>query len=219
MAKLIKWVALIVAGVMALAGIAVGILLAVIDEAMIKQQLATAVKDNTGGELAIDGKLGISVFPQLGVSVAQLRFTPPDEQAPLAAIGSLRLGVDFLPLLHGEISVGEIALSGLSLNLVKHKDGTGNWEKISKAGAEPAAAPAETPTDTGGDKEPMTLAISRLTVTDTQVSYRDQTTGASYELADFHLDSRDINLQGGSFPADQHPATAGRGRPDRPAQR
>lgn len=202
MGKWFKWLALAVLGVVALVGIAVGILLAVIDEGTIKQQLASVVKENTGGELTIDGGLGVSIFPQLGLSVERLQFTPPDEKSPLAAIGTLRLGVDFLPLLRGQINVGDITLSGLSLNLIKHKDGTGNWEKIKKTGAAPAETPAEAPTGPEGDAEPMTLAISTLSIADTQVSYLDQGTGASYQLADFHLDSRDINLQGGSFPAD-----------------
>ena len=202
MGKWFKWLALAVLGVVALVGIAVGILLAVIDEGTIKQQLASVVKENTGGELTIDGGLGVSIFPQLGLSVERLQFTPPDEKSPLAAIGTLRLGVDFLPLLRGQINVGDITLSGLSLNLIKHKDGTGNWEKIKKTGAAPSGTPAEAPTGPGGDAEPMTLAISTLSIADTQVSYLDQGTGASYQLADFHLDSRDINLQGGSFPAD-----------------
>ena len=43
MGKWFKWLALAVLGVVALVGIAVGILLAVIDEGTIKQQLASVV--------------------------------------------------------------------------------------------------------------------------------------------------------------------------------
>ncbi len=204
MGKLLKWLAFIVLGLLLMVAIGAGILLAIFDEDRIKQELNEAVQEATGGELSIDGALGLSLFPQLGVTVEQLQFTPKDQAEALASIGSLELGVDLMPLFSGQINVGEITLDGLRLNLVRDANGVGNWENIAPEKT-PGTAVSETETpavpvgtrDTGA----MTLAISRLQVSDTEINYRDLKTRQSYQLSDFSLDSQGVNLSGGSFPA------------------
>lgn len=203
MGKLVKWLAFILLGVLLVVAIGAGILLLLLDEARIKQELTKAVHQSTGGTLAIDGALGLSLFPQLGVSVEQLHFTPRDQTQPLAAIGTLQLGVDFMPLFSGQINVGEITLEGLRLNLVREANGIGNWENLSASEEKTTPATAtepETPVNTR-DTGAMTLAISRLHIADTEIDYSDRKTGANYQLSDFNLDSQGVNLSGGSFPA------------------
>jgi AsmA protein len=203
MGKLVKWLALILLGVLLIVAIGAGILLLLLDEDRIKQELTKAAHQSTGGTLAIDGALGLSLFPQLGVSVEQLHFTPRDQTEPLAAIGTLQLGVDFMPLFSGQINVGEITLEGLRLNLVREANGAGNWENLT-AGEEKAtpatAVKPDTPVNTR-DTGAMTLAISRLHIADTEINYTDRKTGANYQLGEFNLDSQGVNLSGGSFPA------------------
>ncbi len=203
MGKLVKWLALILLGVLLIVAIGAGILLMLLDEDRIKQELTKAAHQSTGGTLAIDGALGLSLFPQLGVSVEQLHFTPRDQTEPLAAIGTLQLGVDFMPLFSGQINVGEITLKGLRLNLVRETNGIGNWENLTASEEKTTPATSVQPEipvvtrDTGA----MTLAISRLHIADTEINYTDRKTGAEYQLSEFNLDSRGVNLSGGSFPA------------------
>lgn len=203
MGKVVKWLALILLGALLIIAIGAGILLMLLDEDRIKQELTKAVHQSTGGELAIDGRLGLSLFPQLGVSVEQLQFTPQEQTQPLATIGTLQLGVDFVPLFSGQINVGEITLKGLRLNLVREANGVGNWENLTenKDKATPTTAvESERPINTR-DTGAMTLAISRLQIADTEINYSDRKSGASHQLSDFNLDSQGVNLSGGSFPA------------------
>ena len=204
MGKLVKWLAFIALGMLLMAVIGAGILMLLLDEDRIKQELGKAVHESTGGRLSIDGALGLSLFPQLGVAVEQLQFTPRDQTEALAIMGTLELGVDLMPLFSGQINVGEIRLDGLRLNLVRDANGTGNWENIAPEETDStAASDTQTPTvpvatrDTGA----MTLAISRLQVSDTEINYRDLQTDTRYQLKDFQLDSEGVNLSGGSFPA------------------
>ncbi len=206
MGKLVKWLALIVLGILLIAAVGAGILMMLLDEDRIKQELNKAVHQATGGELAINGALGLSLFPQLGVSVEQLHFTPKDQTQPLATIGTLDLGVDLMPLFSGQINVGEITLDGLRLNLVRDANGVGNWENINPektTGAAPGDTESTAPAVPVGTRDTgaMTLAISRLKVSDTEINYRDLKTGENYQLSDFKLDSQGVNLSGGSFPA------------------
>ena len=205
MAKVFKWLAMAVVGVIILIGIGAGILMALLDEDTLKAELAKIAHQTTGGELLIDGALGLSLFPQLGVSVEQLRFTPRDEQQALASIDTLKLGVDFMPLFSGQINVGEITLNGLRLNLERGTDGVGNWENLSTGDADPATAEAPTQDESkGGEASAMTLAISQLHIADTEINYSDLKSGESYRLSEFSLDSEGVNLSGDSFPASIH---------------
>jgi AsmA protein len=202
MGKVGKWLAIGVAGVVIVVAIAAGILMALLDEDTLKAELAKVAHQSTGGELLIEGALGLSLFPELGVSVEQLRFTPKDETQALASIGTLKLGVDFMPLFSGQINVGEITLIGLRLNLERGTDGVGNWENLSASEATPAATEAAADDGTSaGEASAMTLAISELKIADTEISYTDLASGDSYRLSEFQLESQGVNLSGGSFPA------------------
>jgi AsmA protein len=203
MGKVVKWLGVAVLAIVLIVAIGAGILMALLDESRIKLELAKAVKQSTGGELAIDGALGLSIFPQLGVSVEQLHFTPKDQADPLATIDTLQLGVDFMPLFSGQVNVGEITLKGLQLNMVRNKAGVGNWENLTP-GTDSPATETTAPEPTGGsatEASAMTLAISQLRIADTQINYIDQASGETYKLSDFRLDSQGVNLSGGSFPA------------------
>ncbi len=202
MGKVLKWLGIFIVGLVVIVGIAAGILLTLLDEDTLKEELSRIAHETTGGTLKIDGELGLSLFPQLGVAVERLRFTPRDESEPLAAIETLRLGVDLMPLFSGQINVGEITLNGLNLNLVMEKDGTGNWENLTVADTSttPPTAPAQDETSPA-EATSLTLAISQLGITDTEINFLDQQSGDSYRLSEFNLDSQGVNLTGGSFPA------------------
>jgi AsmA protein len=202
MGKVLKWLSVAVVGVVILIGIGAGILMALLDEDTLKAELTKIAHQTTGGELLIDGALGLSLFPQLGVSVEQLRFTPRDEQHALASIDTLKLGVDFMPLFSGQINVGEITLNGLRLNLERSADGVGNWENLSASDASPATTKAPKQDEPkGGKAGAMTLAISQLHIADTEINYTDLQSGENYRLSEFSLDSEGVNLAGSSFPA------------------
>jgi AsmA protein len=202
MGKVVKWLAVVIVGAVVLVAVGAGILMVLLDEDTLKKELASIVHESTGGELLIDGKLGLSLYPQLGVSVEQLRFTPRDEAQALASLGTLQLGVDFLPLFSGNINVGEVTLTGLRLNLERGADGVGNWEHLTAdQAAVPSPETAAPESASTGETGAMTLAISQLHIADTEISYIDRASGESYQLSDFALDSKGVNLSGGSFPA------------------
>lgn len=202
MAKALKGIGIAVAVIAVLLVAAIVILSAVVDEDFIKKELGAATKSATGGELRIDGELNLSVFPQLGISVEALQFTPAGEQSPLAAIGTLRMGIDFMPLLSGNISVGEITLDGLKLDMVRRKDGSSNWDSLVKESSEEptSEAPAE-PAASSGESAALALAVSEINITNTSIRFTDEAEDKTSELKDFYFKSAGVNLDGSPFPA------------------
>jgi AsmA protein len=216
MGKLLK----IILGLVALAAGLILVLALVlpfiIDPNDYKDQIATVVKDDTGRTLHIDGKLGLSVFPWLGLKIGPTRLSNAQGfgDQPMASFDEAQVRVKLLPLLHKQLEMDTLTLSGLRLQLGKDASGRGNWEDlIGRTGAKKSTAPTQ-PGAAGGT--PLaSLAIGGVQVTNARVLWDDQSTGAHYEISDLSLTTGAI-APGKSFDLDlkfgmnaRQPAIAG----------
>ena len=139
-----------VLGVLILGGALALILPRVLDPNAYRDDLIRIVSERTGRTLTLDGKLGLSVFPWLGLELngVTLSNAPGFEDAPMLAVRHARAGVRLWPLLSGRLEFGTIALDGLQLNLARAADGRSNWQDIqerltSSDPQQPATPPAE----------------------------------------------------------------------------
>ena len=64
------------------------------------------------------GETGISVFPTLGITLEQASVVLPDAGSGSVEVDSLEIGVQFMPLLSGEVAIETIALDGVVAKLV-----------------------------------------------------------------------------------------------------
>ncbi|HEY9034544.1 MAG TPA: AsmA family protein, partial [Pseudomonadales bacterium] len=107
------------------------------------QQLAAT---HTRGQLTLEGDLGWSFFPTIGFNTGALQFRlPEDQQVPFAQLTSATVGVQLLPLFHGEVAADTIAIDGLALNLAVNPQGQGNWERITRDDAATTSSSAAAP--------------------------------------------------------------------------
>nr|MBA3563954.1 AsmA family protein [Gammaproteobacteria bacterium] len=159
-----------------------------------KDEIAQAVEERTGRALSIDGDLSLSVFPWLAIGVghATLANAPGFGEQPFAEIDSARLSIRLLPLLQREVEIGAVSLDGLRLDLAVDESGRSNWEGLTDADP-----PPEPETDEDGGVS--SFSVGSVEVADARVSYTDASTGASYLLEDFHLDSSSLE-PGEPFP-------------------
>ena len=93
-------------------------------------RVAALVRETTGRELAIDGDVTVTLFPQLAVEVGAVRlaeregFGPP----PFASVSRADADIRLLPLLfRRDVEVGRFHLEGLAVELRRAADGTTNW--------------------------------------------------------------------------------------------
>lgn len=159
-----------------------GLLLPVIyDKEDLKAAIASEVNRQTGRELIIDGELDFSVFPWLAVEVSDLSLgnAPGFGEQPQVQIGRARAGVALAPLFRKQISVDEITLDGLNLQLAVNENGQNNWDDLATGGD--TAAPA---TDPGLFSSKR---IAGLNIRDARVEYMDRKAGTHYRLTDFSL--------------------------------
>ncbi|MGI9341536.1 MAG: AsmA family protein [Gammaproteobacteria bacterium] len=143
-------------------------------------EIAAFVEDETGRSFAIDGDLGLRVFPCCAVSIDDTRLgNPPGFDEPdFASVKSVRLGLELLPLLFEQRAVVDtITVDGLRANLIRRADGAANWE-FETATMESSAEPesAETEADLSG------LSVAGININDAAVEFLDQQAGTHVAL-------------------------------------
>lgn len=174
-----------------------------------KDEIRQLARDKAGLELTINGDIGWSLFPWLGLELHEttLASTQTPDQ-PLADLRMLGLSVRVLPLLQREVQMSDITVNGLNLTLSRDQQGRGNWEGIGQPPAQPAApqpAPAvATPAEpaepaAGKSGKPLKLDIDSLTVSDARVTYQDARSGQQYSAESIELSTGAIR-EGSAIP-------------------
>jgi len=160
-----------------------------------RDQIESAVKENTGRELAIEGDIALSVFPWLGLELGRVSLgnAPGFGETPFAQVDGVEVRAQLMPLLNRELEVGTLKLAGLRLNLQQNAKGMNNWTDL--AGDERAKPKEQDERVEGGEGRGLAvLAIGGLEITDAQLSFQDAVSGARYQLSDFSLTSGAIAL-------------------------
>lgn len=182
--KTVKVALLAAAGIVALVALALVILVATFDPNKYKPEIAAAVKEKTGRTLAIEGNIGLSLFPDLGVAVGKISLSEPDSSRIFARIDQARVSVALMPLLSRQVVVDRVTLSGVSVDLVKHKDGKTNFGDLAGAGAGAPAAPAHKQEPAHAQAQnAMRVEIAGIEVRASTVGWHDEVSGNRYKVS------------------------------------
>jgi len=185
----------VLVGLLVVAGIAITML---VDPNDYKDDITRAVKDATGRELTIDGKLKLSVFPWLGLETGKLALSnaPGFGNDPFARMDSAGIRVALLPLLTGSIEVGTLRLNGLVLNLAKAPSGRTNWDDLleSKPGKPAKEAPKAAKPAPSAKAAPVAVAIGGIDIRKANLHWNDQASSERAALRDFNLKTGRVAL-------------------------
>src|SRR5690606_6883778 len=113
--KLLGWLLLALVAVLVAAAIAIT---QRFDPNDYKEEIRQLMRDKAQLELSLDGEIGWSLFPWLGLEVQDVqvaRLQTP--QQPFAKVRLLALSVRVLPLLRKEVQMSAVRVDGLSLSL------------------------------------------------------------------------------------------------------
>ncbi len=187
--KLLKWFFGLVSGLIFLAVVAVVVATLVVDENMVKGKISTQFESTTGQTLNINGPLNWSVFPWVGIKLAdvQIGSAPGFGDEPLATVQKLDVKVGIMPLLEKKVAVDTIVLKGVRLNLRKNKDGRTNWEGLAAAGegkekeAVPELKAGSEDQSRPGDFE---IQIKGIELEDVSLQFADEQEGVNVKLDD-----------------------------------
>ena len=200
MSKLLKIIFSLV-GVVALLIIAAVILVPLfVDPNEHKAEIVAEVKKATGRDLTIDGDIGLSVFPWLGLELGsvQLSNAAGFGDKPFFALQQAQVRVKLMPLLSKQLVVDTVTVQGLRLNLAKNADGVSNWDDLTKGTEEqPKARKAEP-----GDKPPQAkkgdglkaLTVGGIEISDALLVWDDRASDQHVEVKNISLRSGEVSL-------------------------
>lgn len=188
MNKFLKWLLAVVGLVVVLIVIAAVVLPMVIDPNDYKEEIRTAVLDETGRELTIGGDIQWTVFPSIGLQLSEVSLGNRSGfgDAPMLDIGEAGMSVKLMPLFQRRMEIGEVMLSDVLINLRRNADGRSNWEDLTAT--QPARERA--PSDRG--RGARSLTVSGIQISNANVIFDDA--GETTELKAFGLKASNIEL-------------------------
>lgn len=176
---------------LALAGLAV--FAALFDPNDYRDRVAALVRAETGRELVLAGPLELSFFPWLAVEAQNVSLgnAPGFGPEPMLRVRRMVVGLQLLPLLSGELRVGDVRLDGLELFLARDVEGRRNWDDLTKGGEPAGTARDSRPAGDGASEPASSEGAFRLTdasvdgvhAGDVRLVWDDRKTDTRYEFS------------------------------------
>jgi AsmA protein len=179
--KILKYVLYLLVAVVLLLVIVVGVVIAVFNPNDYKPQIVQLVKERTGRTLTISGDIRLKIFPKIGAGVGKTTLSERNGDKAFAAVEEAQVFVALMPLFSKQIVVDQVRLDGLRADLIKYKDGSSNFSDLTGAETGPKKTPEqprpEAPKPQAGPKGTVKLDVSGIRITNSRVSWRDETNG------------------------------------------
>ncbi|WP_043768750.1 AsmA family protein [Algiphilus aromaticivorans] len=186
MRKFLKIAAILVAVVLLVVSAALATAVALFDPNDYREQIGTAVEQQTGRSFSIDGDLSLRVFPWLAVGAEGVTLGNAEGfgEEPFAQIGSVAAGIKLLPLLlRREVVLDEISLEGLRVNLAVDAQGRNNWADLAASATEETAPETDEPITENEDGFAISsLEVSGIRISDAALSYTDAAAGVTHRI-------------------------------------
>src|SRR5690349_15526167 len=130
--RALKIVGIVVGSVVALIVLALLLVVLFVDPNNYRGDIERMVESKTGRKLTLEGDLHLTVFPWLALKAgpASLGDAPGFGDEPFVAIKEARVGVRLLPLIRGQLEVGNVRLVGARIRLITDEQGRNNWADL-----------------------------------------------------------------------------------------
>jgi len=132
------------------------------------------MRENRQRTLAIDGPIGLDVFPRLQVTLRDVRLSEHGSGAEFAALREAALAVQVMPLLSKQLAVDRIEARGVRVVYRRDAQGVRNVDDLLGGGAGGKAAPKES----GAPSAPaLRFDVSGIALEDVQATVQDAKAG------------------------------------------
>ena len=200
-----------VLGLIAMAAGAVAFAVVALPANFVRDRVVLAVKEKTGRDLVIAGPASFSIYPTLGISLADVSLSVGPGfagQAPLVTMKALDVSVALWPLLQRDVRVSSLVLREPVFTLEVDANGNRSWDfaeadvqgarvRLAQAGglARPDTQISDVPQSTlpaERARERSMLRVSDLKLEDVRIDngtlhWRDQRTGGASEFSAINI--------------------------------
>lgn len=162
-----------------------------------KAKVVALVKEQTGRDLRIDGKVSFSLLPSIALEANDVALSnAPGASSPsMVRLKTLDVKLKLLPLLHGAIEIDQFKLVEPAIDLEVDRQGRPNWVFSAPAQSAPRPAAAPTQPASGGGGIPA-ISLGDVSIVNGQASYLDQRSGEKRLLSAINMQLSLPNLAG-----------------------
>ncbi|GAB4189536.1 MAG: AsmA family protein [Wenzhouxiangellaceae bacterium] len=183
----------------------------VIDPNDYREDIAEQASKQLDRPVALNGPLAFKLFPGIALEINDVTVGNPEgfpADLALAKVGSAVASVQLLPLLSGQVKIGDVTLQGASVNLVTLASGRSNLDGLGASEAEVAAvesATAEAQDISAVSTGAVSFRDLRLSMVDLAANARQNITIERLDLDPFSA-GQDVGFSmGGTITADDQP--------------
>ena len=180
MNKLVKYSVFGLAGTVTLLIILVAFIAMTFNPNDYKTQIVKLIQEKKQRTLNIEGEIKLSFWPKIGANLGKISLSEHNNPTEFAAIDSAKVSLALLPLLKKQLVVDTIYIDGAKANIIKHKDGTYNFDDLLSKDDSPSE---------------IKFDINGVNITNTTATYLDETSGAKYGISKFNLSSGHVALE------------------------
>lgn len=156
-----------------------------------KEQIAQAALDATGRELSIKGDFQLSLLPRLELEADDVSFAnaPGASEPQMAALQKLRVQLQVLPLLSGQVKVDSFVLVDPVIHLSVDKKGRANWDFSKATGGTSSSGTSSGGTAGEGMGGPglQELSLGDVRLENGRVTYSDARSGQTIEISQINM--------------------------------
>lgn len=141
-----------------------------------------AASSALGRQVSIRGSLGLSVYPQIGISLADVSIANSQgaRHPQMVEVQSVVVGAKLMPLLSRRLEITEVVLQNPVIHLEVNRQGVSNWQ-LGTANNNAQAKPGET------NSRIASVGVGKLSIEGGQVTYDDAASNTSQEIKDVSL--------------------------------
>ncbi len=180
MHKLLKYIAMGIGGIVLLVLLVAGYFAATFNPNDYKDDIIKLVKEKKERTLHIDGDIKLTFWPKIGADLGKISLSEHQSETEFASVNNVKVALAVMPLLKKQLVVDTVYVDGAKANVIKHKDGKFNFDDLMSKDEE--------------ESELFKFDIQGVNVSNSEVRYLDETSGAKYSITKFNMESGHIAL-------------------------
>ncbi|MGE0754680.1 MAG: AsmA family protein [Alphaproteobacteria bacterium] len=159
-----------------------------ISEDRIKTVVTEKTEELLGYDITINGALNFRIFPVAGVYMEDVTIGKGTEaKSTLATFKSMKVDVETLALLNGDVIIKNLLLNDPIIQLVVDKSGKQNWKAQTKDGGDTIYRSDAPKTQSEKEKTVRSLSLEDVRISNGLVTYRDERSDEQWQAKNINI--------------------------------
>ncbi|MDX1669063.1 MAG: AsmA family protein, partial [Limnobacter sp.] len=186
MNKGLAWGIGLVVGLPVVAVATGAILVNTIDQQAMLNEMSGVVKEDLGRELKFNGPVQLKWFPSIGVQLEQVSLSEYQSEQRFLNAEKVDVSLALMPLFSSNIVVDEVQADGVSVRVVKNKEGKFNFDDLTGGAKDEQQSAVEEAPASG---QSLNFSVEAISLSNLNLEFEDQQQDLKASLENFNFTS------------------------------